>query len=121
MRNLKKYKKIFKYLIKYIFTVDKNTVKSLQKEDTQKNHIKYRILLFIILIPILYVCIFGYINQGFNYMNIIRTIIALFFIRFITKEMTDAIIVLFFYKSSYRLTLKEIRKFKLIRLKKSKK
>ena len=102
-----------------IFTIDKSTIEACQKENTRNHHVKYRILLLIALAPILYVLLFSdFYNSGFTFINVFRVILILFMFRIIAKELTDTIIVLFFYKSSYNLTLKEIRKFKLKRLNK---
>jgi len=116
-------KRNFKYWVsrffKLIFTIDKETIKSCQKENTRNHHLKYRLLLLIVLSPILYVLLFSdFHNSGFTFMNIFRVILTLLMFRIIAKELTDTIIVLFFYKSSYNLSLKEIRKFKLRRLNK---
>jgi hypothetical protein len=113
-------KLLCKYIFNKIFTVNKNIIEDCKKEDKFKNHLKYRVLISILLIPFLYIFIFGYISEGLNIFNVFRTILFFIFFRLIAKDMTDFIISIFFYKSSYSLTLKEKRRLKLKRLKKKK-
>jgi len=114
---MEKLKKIFLFIFKSAFTINKEIIKSCEKsENTKYKHIKFRIFIFFLLIPILYILLFGYIRDEFSVINIIRTLLFLFIFRVIAKDITDTIIVIFFYKSSYKYTLKDIRKRKLRKL-----
>lgn len=106
-------------LIKYIFTIDKNTIENCRvKKNKRKQQILYRIAIFILILPLLWVCFFSYFQDGgFTIFNIFRTILFLFIIRILAKKMIDHLIVLFFHKSSYELSSQEIRRLKLKKIK----
>lgn len=112
-----KYKKIFYFILKEIFTVDKNIKNECFAPSTRNKHIMYRLILFVCLMPILYILIFSYIDKGLTVFNIFRTILFILFFRLFAKKLIDYMIVIFFYKSSYAITLKEKRKNKLRKLK----
>lgn len=107
------YKKILnnKYF-RYIFTVNKKySQNSIVK--TRKQHIQYRIFLILVILPFLYVLLFSYIENGFTFFNVLRTILFALFFRIIAKDIIDLIIIILFYKSSYEITNTERRKIKL--------
>lgn len=107
------YKKILnnKYF-RYIFTVNKKySQNSIVK--TRKQHIQYRIFLILVILPFLYVLLFLYIENGFTFFNVLRTILFALFFRIIAKDIIDLIIIILFYKSSYEITNTERRKIKL--------
>ena len=107
------YKKILnnKYF-RYIFTVNKKySQNSIVK--TRKQHIQYRIFLILVILPFLYFLLFSYIENGFTFFNVLRTILFALFFRIIAKDIIDLIIIILFYKSSYEITNTERRKIKL--------
>jgi len=110
------YYRILKNIFIDIFSIDNQIIENCKIENKLKNHIKIRICIFILLIPILYILMFSYILYNFNLYNMFKTILLILFFRILAKNMTDYIIVIFFYKSSYRFTLKNRRKNKLNKL-----
>ena len=114
------YFKIYvKHYFRYIFTIDKDIKLNGGVPLTRKKHIWYRICIVLLMLPILYVLLFGYIREAFTVWNVIRTIMFIIFFRIIAKDATDVIFVTFFNKESYKLTSREIRKIKLRKIRKS--
>lgn len=107
-----KFKLIIKNIYNYIFTIDENTKKS-NRIISRKNHIKYRLILIAALTPIIYAIFTAYVDYGFTLYGTFKLLLLLLLIRFIGKEFIDAIISIFFYKSSYQISIKERRKLKL--------
>jgi len=109
----------FKIFIKsfytYIFTIDKS-VKNSSKEISIKKHIKYRFFLILVLSPIIFAIFSAYRDYGFTLNGTFKLILLLLLVRIIGKVITDYIIHIFFYKSSYKISLKEIRKIKIKKL-----
>ena len=113
-----KIKNIIKYIFKYIFTINK---KRLQKSGacgdrivkTRKQHLQYRIFLILAIVPILYVLLFSYFENGFNLISLLKTLLFILFFRIVAKDVIDLIIIILFYKSSYEISDQERRKIKL--------
>lgn len=110
--------KILKNFYKYMFSIDEKLI-TYSKKGKLYEHILLRIITFIVTIPLLYIIFFGYFNDGFNIMALIKTILFISVFRFFFKEFTDTILFIFFYKSSYKIddSLKYTRKLKLKKLK----
>lgn len=108
--------KTLKFLFKYLFTInDKKESKPL----SIKEHLLYRFILLIIVIPLTYILLFSYFDDGFNIINLLKTFLFILFFRFFAKDFTDSIISFLFFKSSYKihkLTLKQKRLKKLKRI-----
>ena len=107
--------KTFKIYLKYIFTINNDECKNLKLHE----HIIIRILMFICMIPFLYVIFFSYLLESFTIYNIFRTILFALITRVIAKKPIDMIINIFLKKSSYKIdnSIKYTRKRKLQKLK----
>ena len=114
------FKRFIKLVYTIIFTIDKKTINNCNVSNSKKEHIKSRLYIFLLLIPFCYIIFFGYISESFNLFNIFRTLLFILLFRLIAKDFTDTIIVMFFYKSSYKYTLRDIRKRKIRKLNKLK-
>lgn len=110
------FKRFIKLFYTYVFTIEKSVKKKSNKEISRKYHIKYRLLLILALIPIMYAIFSAYHDYGFTLIGTFKLILLLFLIRIIGKELIDSIVHLLFYKSSYKISLKERRKLKMNKL-----
>jgi len=108
--------KILKFILKYLFTVDKKNKNT--KPLSVKNHFKYRLILTIIFSIFLYIFLFSYVREDFTLINVIKTFLFLIFLRFLAKDYSDCMIVIFFYKSSYKVKPLTLRQKRLKKLKK---
>jgi phosphatidylserine synthase len=108
--------KIFiKSFYTYVFTVDKKIINNCKVRNSKKDHIRSRLYIVLPLIIFFYIICISYIGETFTLFNIFRTFLFFLVFRIIAKEFTDYIIVMFFYKSFYKYTLKDARKRKIKR------
>jgi len=110
------FKRFIKAFYIYIFTIDEDIKKS-HKKLSRKDHIKYRVLLILVLLPILYAIFVAYREYGFTLIGTFKLLLLLLIIRFLGNEHIDAILATFIYKSSYQISEKERRKLKLKKIK----